>query len=30
MKDFKIITDSCSDMPKDLREKYDIDYVKCR
>lgn len=28
MKDFKIITDSCSDMPKDLREKYDIDYVK--
>ena len=28
MKDYKIITDSCSDMPKDLREKYDVDYVK--
>ncbi len=27
MKKFAIITDSCSDLNKDLREKYDIDYV---
>ena len=24
----QILTDSCSDMPKELREKYNIDYVK--
>ena len=24
----QILTDSCSDMPKEIREKYDIDYVK--
>lgn len=28
MNKIKIITDSCSDLPKDLREKYDIDYAK--
>jgi DegV family protein with EDD domain len=28
MKKFAIITDSCSDLDKDLRDKYDIDYVK--
>ena len=27
MKKFVIITDSTSDMPKELREKYDVDYV---
>ena len=27
MKDFVIITDSCSDLEKELREKYNIDYV---
>ena len=24
----QILTDSCSDMPKEIREKYDIDYVR--
>ena len=24
----QIVTDSCSDMPKEIREKYDIDYVR--
>lgn len=28
MRPVKIVTDSCSDLPKVLREKYDIDYVK--
>ncbi len=28
MKKVKIITDSCSDLSRDLREKYDIDYAK--
>lgn len=28
MKKVQIITDSCADLPKDLREKYGIDYVK--
>ena len=28
MRPVKIITDSCSDMSADLREKYDIDYAK--
>ena len=28
MKNIKIFTDSCSDLTKDLRDKYDIDYVK--
>ncbi len=28
MADVKIFTDSCSDLSKDLREKYDIEYVK--
>lgn len=27
MRPVKIVTDSCSDLPKDLREKYDIDYM---
>ena len=27
MKKFVIITDSCSDLEKELREKYDIDYI---
>jgi len=27
MRQVKIITDSCSDLSKDLRDKYDIDYV---
>ena len=27
MRPVKIVTDSCSDMPKDLREKYNIDYM---
>ncbi len=30
MRPVKIITDSCSDLPKDLREKYDIDYVRMK
>ena len=30
MKPVKIITDSCSDLPKDLREKYNIDYVRMK
>lgn len=28
MRQVKILTDSCSDLNKELREKYDIDYVK--
>ena len=28
MKKVKIITDSCSDLSRDLREKYDVDYAK--
>ena len=28
MRPVKIVTDSCSDMPRDLRQKYDIDYMK--
>lgn len=28
MRPVKIVTDSCSDMPRDLRRKYDIDYMK--
>lgn len=28
MNSVKIFTDSCSDLPKELREKYDIDYVR--
>lgn len=28
MRPVKIVTDSCSDMPRDLREKYNIDYMK--
>ena len=27
MRPVKIVTDSCSDLPKELREKYDIDYM---
>lgn len=27
MRKFVIVTDSCGDMPKDLREKYDVEYV---
>ena len=27
MRPVKILTDTCSDMPRDLRQKYDIDYV---
>ena len=27
MRPVRIVTDSCSDMPRDLREKYDIDYM---
>lgn len=27
MRKVRILTDSCSDLPKELREKYDIDYV---
>ena len=27
MRPVKILTDSCSDLPRELREKYDIDYV---
>lgn len=30
MKSVKIITDSCSDLSKELLEKYDIDYAKMR
>ena len=30
MSNFAIITDSCSDLEKDLRVKYDIDYVCMR
>lgn len=30
MKNVKIITDSCSDLSKELLEKYDIDYAKMR
>ena len=28
MRDFKVITDSCSDLTTELRNNYDIDYVK--
>lgn len=28
MRKVRIVTDSCSDLPKELREKYDIDYVQ--
>lgn len=28
MRDFRIVTDSCSDLGKDIRSAYDIDYVK--
>lgn len=28
MKPIKIVTDSCSDLPKELRDKYSIEYVK--
>ncbi|MGN0807999.1 MAG: DegV family protein [Candidatus Coproplasma sp.] len=28
MKDYVILTDSCSDLGQDVREKYDIDYVQ--
>ena len=28
MRKVKILTDSCSDLNKDLMEKYDIDYAK--
>jgi hypothetical protein len=28
MKKFVILTDSCSDLSKDLRDKYDIDYIQ--
>lgn len=28
MRKVRIVTDSCSDLPKDLREKHDIDYLK--
>ena len=28
MRNVRIVTDSCSDLPKVLREKYDIDYMK--
>ena len=28
MRPVKIVTDSCSDLPKELREKFDIDYIK--
>ena len=27
MRNVKIVTDSCADLPKELREKYDIDYM---
>jgi fatty acid-binding protein DegV len=27
MKEFVIITDSCSDLEKELRDKYNIDYI---
>ena len=27
MKKYVIVTDSCSDLEKELREKYDIDYI---
>ena len=30
MRPVKIITDSCSDLSKDLREKYDIDYARMK
>lgn len=30
MRPVKIITDSCSDMPKAVREKYDIDYARMK
>lgn len=30
MRPVKIITDSCSDLPKDLREQYDIDYARMK
>lgn len=30
MRPVKILTDSCSDMSKDLREKYDIDYARMK
>ncbi len=29
MRPVKIVTDSCSDIPKILREQYDIDYMMC-
>lgn len=28
MRPIKVITDSCSDLPEDLRDKYDIDYAR--
>lgn len=30
MSNIKIITDSCADIPKDLRDKYKIDYLKMK
>ena len=27
MRPVRIVTDSCSDLPKELRERYDIDYM---
>ena len=27
MRPVRIVTDTCSDLSKDLREKYDIDYM---
>ena len=30
MRPVKIITDSCSDLPRELREQYDIDYVRMK
>lgn len=30
MRPVKIITDSCSDLPEDLREQYDIDYARMK
>ena len=30
MRPVKILTDSCSDLPRELREKYDIDYARMK
>lgn len=30
MRKVRILTDSCSDMPRELREKYDVDYVRMK